>query len=789
MADASTVKDALDGVVRAIGFGIVSDFRELADTMVGMSGDLQESTRLIDQTNQNFTGVTRALNEFDQKLMQSKQTREARKLEARVESRARINADRTEASVRQIAKAIEDIKRQIAFGQANAGKEDTSPIEDAVDTATNVATGVVAGAGLLGAAKVAGKTAIGAVALGGVAAVGAAGAYLMSSIGGGQSAPESSGGAIAPTSPVSGSDGTPTLAADASRMGSGVSLASQAGPLALVAVNQISKTAKQKALAKVAARAPSWLSKFGGRFAATIGLKSVPIFGALIGGYFSFSRFMAGDSWTAIGAEFVSGVAPDIGALAGPAGYVAGVASTLSIQVYLMCRDIYQEENAIDIKNGVVPNFDDLDVAERTQVIKAVGVYVESYINGLLGRTSASDATTGITPSAASGAAPGAAIAAGSTGAALTGAADTGGAAGAGSSPPPAGPGSTGTTSAGITTGAAADISQQRSQSEASGLLPPGYDNIPQDAADQNTYMDSGRSPETPENEGGTSPNDTIASLNTRSDQTSMYTGQDQPVVEILEAGKGYNIVRLADGSVVKRTGDRNWRNNNPGNIEYGDFSKRNGAIGSDGRFAIFPDMATGRAAKESLLFEGKNYRDKTIAQAITRYAPPSDNNPTDIYISRVSQAAGVDPNTPLAALNPDQRSVMMDEMARVEGMRQGKTQVLEPPRPMAEGATITPLASDSPKPGKDVSVGLSPPKMSEDLKDEEKFTSEQSMIDARRKEVSTGSMKEKVKNSIASYTPFMSYLFGTMTDELRSHVNGEVTADKAFKDAMNPLS
>jgi hypothetical protein len=34
-----------------------------------------------------------------------------------------------------------------------------------------------------------------------------------------------------------------------------------------------------------------------------------------------------------------------------------------------------------------------------------------------------------------------------------------------------------------------------------------------------------------------------------------------------------------------------------------------------------------------------------------------------------------------------------------------------------------------------------------------------------------------------------MEHMFGTLTDELSAHVSGEVTADKAFKDAMNPLS
>ena len=52
-----------------------------------------------------------------------------------------------------------------------------------------------------------------------------------------------------------------------------------------------------------------------------------------------------------------------------------------------------------------------------------------------------------------------------------------------------------------------------------------------------------------------------------------------------------------SDGVWINVGGDRNWRNNNPGNLEDGDFARRHGSIGSDGRFAIFPDYKTGKEA------------------------------------------------------------------------------------------------------------------------------------------------------------------------------------------------
>jgi hypothetical protein len=137
-------------------------------------------------------------------------------------------------------------------------------------------------------------------------------------------------------------------------------------------------------------------------------------------------------------------------------------------------------------------------------------------------------------------------------------------------------------------------------------------------------------------------------------------------------AGKGWTEMIGPDGRVVRREGARNWRNHNPGNIEYGPFAKSNGAIGTDGRFAVFPSYEAGRKAKEALLFDSKGYRGKTIAGAITRYAPQFENN-TSAYINQVAQAAGVSPFTPLSQLNPQQRVAMLDAMQRVEGFKVGR--------------------------------------------------------------------------------------------------------------------
>ncbi|PJB72041.1 MAG: hypothetical protein CO093_03845 [Alphaproteobacteria bacterium CG_4_9_14_3_um_filter_47_13] len=114
----------------------------------------------------------------------------------------------------------------------------------------------------------------------------------------------------------------------------------------------------------------------------------------------------------------------------------------------------------------------------------------------------------------------------------------------------------------------------------------------------------------------------------------------------------------------------RSWVNNNPGNLEYGDFAKSRGAIGTDGRFAIFPSPESGMKAQASLLQSG-NYKNLTIEQAIHRYAPSHENN-TNRYVSIIANAAGVDKSTKMSDLKPGQMINVVKAMAKHEGWKEG---------------------------------------------------------------------------------------------------------------------
>lgn len=115
----------------------------------------------------------------------------------------------------------------------------------------------------------------------------------------------------------------------------------------------------------------------------------------------------------------------------------------------------------------------------------------------------------------------------------------------------------------------------------------------------------------------------------------------------------------------------RAWMNNNPGNLEYGDFAKSQGAIGTDGRFAIFPDETTGFKAMAHLLKSGDSYQGKTIAEGIATFAPHNENN-VGSYVQQLKDA-GWNTNTKLDKLNEKQIVKLARDMAHVEGWNNNK--------------------------------------------------------------------------------------------------------------------
>lgn len=148
----------------------------------------------------------------------------------------------------------------------------------------------------------------------------------------------------------------------------------------------------------------------------------------------------------------------------------------------------------------------------------------------------------------------------------------------------------------------------------------------------------------------------------------------------------GKTEVTYSDGSSAVLTGPRPVRNNNPGNIEYGPFAKANGAVGGDGRYAVFPDVETGTKAQINLL-KTSTYQNLTLKDAITRYAPPNEGNNAS-YPNKLSNMTGISLDTKLSDLSPSQFSNMVDKMQAIEGFKSGNVDSTPSQQYAGTGAT-----------------------------------------------------------------------------------------------------
>ena len=108
-------------------------------------------------------------------------------------------------------------------------------------------------------------------------------------------------------------------------------------------------------------------------------------------------------------------------------------------------------------------------------------------------------------------------------------------------------------------------------------------------------------------------------------------------------------------------------RNNNPGNLRYyAKYSQTPSGVtygaapGPEGSFAVFPTKEAGLAAMRKQIVIDTQNKGMTLAQFITKYAPPGDNNPTAAYINNMASAIGIGPNDRIPANKIDQLQAAM---------------------------------------------------------------------------------------------------------------------------------
>jgi hypothetical protein len=104
----------------------------------------------------------------------------------------------------------------------------------------------------------------------------------------------------------------------------------------------------------------------------------------------------------------------------------------------------------------------------------------------------------------------------------------------------------------------------------------------------------------------------------------------------------------------VDKSQPRGIRNNNPGNINYGEFAREHGSTGveSAGRFATFATAQDGLDADAALLRSYAKRGIDSVRAIISKYAPAGENN-TENYISTVAKRLGVGSDAHLNLSDP----------------------------------------------------------------------------------------------------------------------------------------
>ena len=149
--------------------------------------------------------------------------------------------------------------------------------------------------------------------------------------------------------------------------------------------------------------------------------------------------------------------------------------------------------------------------------------------------------------------------------------------------------------------------------------------------------------------------------------------------------GSGTTTVTYSDGTTSTLNQPRPIRNNNPGNLEYGSFAKKMGAVGSDGRYAVFPTVEAGATAKVALL-KTSTYQNLSIKDAFNRYAPPSEN---PNYIRDLQSGTGFDLNRKMNSLSDKEFTLLTNTVSKIEGFNAPLPQGTELPSSFSAATSV----------------------------------------------------------------------------------------------------
>ncbi len=155
-------------------------------------------------------------------------------------------------------------------------------------------------------------------------------------------------------------------------------------------------------------------------------------------------------------------------------------------------------------------------------------------------------------------------------------------------------------------------------------------------------------------------------------DVTTPPVNNNSGALPVRASGSGKNVVYEYSDARRKThvDGTRAWRNTNPGNIRGSQFATKQGAIGAAGGFAVFPAEHMGMAAIKTLM-RSESYRNLTVAGAISRYAPPVEND-TAAYHRQIEKLTGLSINKRVSDLTDAELDKLAHAIRQIEGWKPG---------------------------------------------------------------------------------------------------------------------
>lgn len=126
--------------------------------------------------------------------------------------------------------------------------------------------------------------------------------------------------------------------------------------------------------------------------------------------------------------------------------------------------------------------------------------------------------------------------------------------------------------------------------------------------------------------------------------------GSNVPKTDMEKLQSGWSYDDSKGGWIAPKSAPRGIRNNNPGNLNFANQAGATKEGGPNGRFAVFESMEHGVAAlyKQLQIYFKKGVN--TLSSIVKTYAPASDGNNVDAYVSALSKATGKGANEAIDA-------------------------------------------------------------------------------------------------------------------------------------------